>query len=430
MLTLDASRAHDAGGLTGHIGVFSTPAADIYLTVGARKRVVSARLFWNGGPASERIDRAGLHALAMAAVLRSRSGAAGETLADRLESAGVFAESGVTASSCYLGLRGPREYLRLALPAVVSQLRRTAIDDQECATALAIVRNDIERRKHDVKSVAIDCLRKARFEPGARLAAPAVGTRDGVEAATAREVNATVGRLLHDVRLRVLIAGDDDQDEYAGVGQIRDSGALAGDPAPWASLSDLVTAPPATVAVPSQMRDQAHLLWGVVTPIDGPLDYTALELGLHVLGGWAGSRWHLLFRERLGYSYGTYSGAEAIGLGDRAVCLGYVGFSVATDALPHVRELVDEEAAAFIGSLHAAELMSASAQLLRAEALVLDSARGLIGRAADFLSGALPPSFWADRVAALRRADIDDILGRLEYLMNKPTLVVVSQEAA
>jgi predicted Zn-dependent peptidase len=429
MRTLVAS--HIVGSLAGDLTEIAAQSADLYLTRGVRKEIISARLFWDGGPVREPVRQAGLHAITMAAVLRTEDDSTGQILADELESAGVSAEWGVRDSACHLELRAPREYLRRALPVMLDRLTTIAISGREVAAATAIVRHELDRRRQDVRSVAVDALRSSRFRAGSRLAAPPAGTAEGVEAVTAQDVVAAGVRLVWGTRLRVLIAGDDDTAAYgACIGRGR---AVAAEPAyaaPWASLDDLAASPEAEVVSDWDLSDQAHLLWGVVTQLEDAADFAALEVAMHILGGWAGSRWHALFRERLGYSYGTHAAVQKIGLGEHLLGMGYAGLSVAMGALPHALDLIRAESAALPESLLPAELATACTQLLRSEALVRDSARGLIASAADCLQGGLRPSFAADRIAVLRGADVRDIASRLPRLLSEPTLVIVGPQTS
>lgn len=411
---------------SGALHVVSTPTADVYAVADTVKRIVSVRLFWNAVPGTEPLAQAGRTAATLSALVRDSDARSGVPLAQQLEAAGVVCSVGVADTSVHIELRGARNDTRSAVALLAGGLGAGGVGEPAFLAGRTATRHEVERRGHDLRTVAIDALRGARFGSAARASVPPEGTPAGLTGLTHDDVDRTAKELLTRARLHVLVAGDPDVQSYVDLlaPWQHDRGPLA-EPEPPAA--HLVPAPPAQLTVASPLRGQAHVLWGTVVPLADAADYVALELVTHVLGGWVGSRWHSLFREKLGLTYGTYSAAVPIGFGDGVVGLAYAGFSVAQAALAQTTDQLSQQVGALPDVLDDVELRSAAAQLLRAEALHHDSARSLIGRAGLLLQGGLAVTMVGDRVAAMRETTGADLRRRLDRLLRQSTLVRVSE---
>jgi zinc protease len=412
----------------------------LFLAVaGAVKRSVAVRLFWSGGPAREGPDSAGAHAVAMQALARSPAPGGAVPLAERLASMGVAVTAGVTDCSSYLDLRGPREYIHPALRIAVRALAEPAVDMAGFRAARAATVHSLERRAHNIKTLAGDSFRAVRATPGSLFARPPEGAVECVRTLPFAAIETVAKGLAACPRVCVILAGDQPGDDYvddlaplAGAGADSagpgsSAASLGGGDGPQPAENVLASDPPTEIRIASPLGNQAFLQWGTAVQAAGVDDHVVLEVAAHILGGWTGSRWHSLFREQLGYTYGTGSSAASFQITGPVYCLTQVGMAVAPPALSRTRALMTEQAAAFVAEgPTAAEISTACAQLLRSEALFYDSTRNLMERTGSFLQAGLPADFAERRMEALRAPDPDQFRGRLRALMAKRTLVIVT----
>src|SRR5215469_3753984 len=159
----------------GHVDVRSSGRAVLLTVAGAVKRSVGVRLFWTGGPVAEQEQSAGVHALAMQALVRSPAADGSPSLAEWLESTGVAITAGVTDCSCHLDLRGPAELIRPALRAAATAVIRGNLDAGTVRAARAATVHELDRRTHNVRTLADDTFRAARMASGSPFARPPEG---------------------------------------------------------------------------------------------------------------------------------------------------------------------------------------------------------------------------------------------------------------
>jgi predicted Zn-dependent peptidase len=176
---------------------------------------------------------------------------------------------------------------------------------------------------------------------------------------------------------------------------------------------------------------QSYLLWGTAVEITDATDHAVLEVAAHILGGWAGSRWNVLFREKLGCTYGATAAVSSVGVAGRRYCFAHAGLAVDPDAFDRTLDTLADQAAAFLGTgPRADEVNGACLRLLRTEAHYFDSSRSLMTRAGEFLLSGLGTDFAASRMAALRGMADASFTGRMRELMLKPTVVILDKERA
>jgi predicted Zn-dependent peptidase len=400
---------------------------DGYATAGAGRRIAGARLFWLGGPLAEDATRAGVHAVTMQAVLRSPPPGLREPLAQRLESMGVAVTAGVTATSCYIDLRGPREQLGEALHCTAHALASPGIDAPAFQAARAATIHEVEQRGHDRKTIAADALRAAWAGADNPLARPPEGTSVSLRALRLPDVQAAAQSMLRQ-RLGLVVAGDPALDTY--LEQVAELAGLvdpvSGEPEPPTRLT-----PPLGAAIPPLLQVGTHgptyLLWGTVTPTKGAADHVVAETATHILGGWSGSLWQSLFREELGYTYGTSASTTSLRLGSQTYTTMQVGMSVPAEVAERVRDLLRQQAdAVAAGGLDLRLHRGACLRLLRSEAHFHDATRNLMARTASFLQAGLGAQFAAARMAALRESSPEWFAQRLCDLVRSTTVLTVS----
>lgn len=409
--------------------------AQLLALAGPARRSVAIRLCWDGGPAAEDPATAGHHAVTVQALARSCGPGGTVPLAERLESMGIAVTAGVTECSSYLDLRGPREYIHPALRLASAAVAAGAVDQVAFEAARSTTLYSVDRRTHSLATLAGDTFRAARADPASVLARPAEGTAQSLRTMSAADARALAGRLAGGCDFRVIIAGDPAAHAYADdVAPLTEQiGATNGHRRParggagQAARSALADDPPEQVRQPSGLPSQAYLLWGTAVQTASQADHIVLELAVHMLGGWSGSRWNSLFREQLGYTYSTRSSITSLAFGGRTYCLAQVGMAVAPATLTQARDLLMAQAAAFLSDPPpAAEILAACVQLLRTEAHFHDYTRHLMDRAGSFLQAGLEPAFAERRIDALRAVEPDRFGDRLKALMSSTTLVILT----
>jgi predicted Zn-dependent peptidase len=402
----------------------------LYVLTGAPRRTAGLRLCWDGGAAAESADQAGLHALTLQTLARSACAGVSGSVAERLESMGVTLSSGATERAAYLELRGPGEYLRPALRLLAAAIQAGSLDSAAFGAARSAAVHEADRRAHDLVRQAADQFRQARSVPGGYLARKAEGSAASLTLLSLADCTALLARLAA-APLRLIIAGDQAAEAY--VSDVSPLTSPAG-PAEQAVEGSVLRAdPPARWQSPSGQAAHSYLLWGTAVDSADPADHVALELAGHLLGGWSGSRWSMLFREQLGLTYGVRSMTRSLAFGGVTSCLSYAGMAVESTSVPQASELLLAQAADFAAEAGQAALADAvriaAVQLLRTEAHFHDSVSKLLARGATFLLAGLPPQFAARRIDALRCVETDPTCQRLVSLLAQPTLVVLSDIA-
>lgn len=370
-------------------------AGRVFADAGPARRIVGARLFWRKAPGDPGPG------VAAQALVRTCGPA-------RLESAGVTLSAGTSATASYVDFRGPRDAVRRALRDFAEALPNAVISVDAFESARAAATHQAQRRAHEPMSVAVDHFRRVRAGMPPEDGDPSGLTHDQLPALGPRLA-------------RLVVAGDPELESY-----VDSLAALSGTVEHDATV-ELALDPPAHTEVKGPAGGQAYVLWGGMAPMADAGDHVALELSAHLLGGWSGSRWHTLFREQLGYTYGTTAVASSLRFGPLTAGLAHVGMSVAADALAKTESLVLEQAKSFLDhGPGAAELSQAAVQLLRTEAHYHDSTRNLMTRTASFLQAGLGPRFARERIEQLRTVEPETFLGRVRELLRDRTLVTVA----
>lgn len=405
--------------------------ARVITAASAPRRIVAVRLCWPGGSAAEDAGLAGLHAVTMQALVRSPAPGSTTPVAECLESAGVAVDAGATYRTAYLELRGPRAYLIQALALVATAVEAAELDESAFQAARFQALHGVRRRRRDIALLAADTFRAARAEPGNFLARRPDGTVASLDAMSIADCQALVSKLRRG-RLHLIIVGDQAADDYlaavsALTGESADRELADGLADGLAERLALRAEPPDQLRAASGAAAHSYLLWGTAAGTAEMADHVAIELAAHLLGGWSGSRWNVLFRERLGLTYSVNSAHSSLSSAGLTCCLAHVGMAVATKDLPRARDLLLRDADDFNRSGPSPEEVNAAAvRLLRAEAHFHDSARNLVGRLGWFLQAGLDLGFAERRISALRATEAAKTRDRMTELFRQPTLIVLS----
>lgn len=364
-----------------------------------------------------------------------RSAAAGDTvpLAERLESMGVAAETGVSESAAYLELRGPREYLHQAVRLTSEVVVAGQLSQDAFGAARAAALHEAERRAHDLAKLANDTFRAARAVDGGVLSRRPEGTVDGLRGLTYDDCRQVLGALPGRA-VSVIVAGDADAQAYLsdlgplGLGPLGAAGpgVLAGWQEPGGA--ELRAGPAGHLVAAGGKRSSCYLLWGTAVETDDVADHVALEIAAHLLGGWTGSRWSTLFRDKLALTYGVRSAVRVMAPRGRACVIAHVGLTTAASSRARVADLIGDQARGFIASdPDPGEVAGAAVRLLRTEVHHHDAMRSLVDRAGTYLHAGLDPGYAASRISALAAVGADDVGARLRRLLRQPTLVELAE---
>jgi predicted Zn-dependent peptidase len=405
-------------------------SAKLFALAGADRRSIGVRLYWAGGSAAEDARLAGLHTVTMQTLIRSPAPGGPLALAGRLESMGVAVAAGASDCAAYLELRGPAEYIHPALRLTAQAVAAAALEPDALRAARSAALHEVDQQAHDPARLAAGSFRAARAVPGSFLARRPQGTAEGLQAVTLADCQGVLSRLAHEGGVRILVVGDQASGGYlADVASLADSGAdgVTGGATGQRAASVLRANPPDQVRAPGDGRARAYLLWGTAAETADVADHVAIEVAVHMLGGWSGSWLTRLFRAELGLTYTIGSSVTSLAHDGRTYCLAHVGMAVAAADLPRARNLLLDQVAAFLRYLPPpGDTAAAAVRLLRNEAHFHDATRKLISRTGSFLQAGLAPDFATRRIGALRAIDCGQFGDRVRAMARQPTLAVLT----
>lgn len=389
------------------------------------RRLVAVRVSVPGGPLYEVPDRAGRYSAAVRGLLLDDT--TGPALVESLGALGITPTAGATPSAVYLDILGPREVIHRGLRMLADRIGVAELSVPAGRAGAAAALFDVRRRANDSGTFAVDALRAARAAPDGPLARVPDGTVEtlaGLRPAHARQAL----RAIAAAPVHVIVAGD------TATGYRED---LAG----WVDDRPAVVAPPVVPrpvlrAAPERRcrlaprrAGQAYLLWGTLRRLDGVADLIALELAVHQLAGWTGSRLWRVFREEQRYTYGLSVTVEPYHLDGELYALASVGMAVDADRVSDVGAALTDETGRFVAELRAAEIAAAATRLLRAEILYHDKTSGLMARTARLLVGGFPADLSEARSRVLLAVDPDEIRDRMVAVLD-PTLITIADRSA
>lgn len=373
-----------------------------------------ARIIWRADPAGADVYSASHMLVALEMLLRTPIGSAsGRSIASELESAGVVATPSITHFACVLELRGHWTVLDSAtqvLAAAVAAVAGWQSDDQAFVAARTAVAAAVERRTSTLADRAELALLGALAGDAGWLARFAEGDPASLRSMTVADATAAVRHLVGSCPLTV-VASDP---RTAALW----SATLGARPAPrTGSPLSLVGHPAADVSAEVAGPRGAYLLWGYLNDVDDADAHVATEVAVHVLGGWIGARWQVLFREELNKTYGTQMRLRNFGHGGRRYGIAAIGMSVAgsdvADVEVHLRRELDELRR---DGLTASECTEGVDRLRRGESLFATSTRIAVTRRSQPIEYGLPWTTAGERIESLVRVRpeaVNDALRRM-----------------
>lgn len=388
-----------------------------------------AQILWQTG-------RRGFPLVALESLLRTPvPGGDGRTLAERLETCGVFAEAGRSHQAAHLEVRGTAQAVRGAIDELTRTLACAQPDPRAVRAAVHHVAGAVERSERNLPARAQRALYREFLGAESPFGEHPEGTAATVRAEGEERIVESLAVLRGGALLSVLFSDAASTDAWVrGLTPLAASGAggTAGDeppaPASTGAAGDREANGIREARVPVAGLRGAHVMWGAVAEIGELADHVSAEVAMHGLGGWWQARWQQLFREELGATYGTRTSAHAFRCGSRTYSFTAVGMTLGAVDRARIIDRLRTEASCFVAEgLTESEYRDSAAQLLRAEALHAESARAFCARMVQPLLNGLPPGFHRDRLDYLaREPEPADLHARVRRLV-EPSVIVVAE---
>lgn len=354
------------------------------------RSMAAVHLTFGGGAAAEPASRGGL-----AKILASWC-AQNEELVDRLEGAGATLRGDADHDGAWLTAVCPAERLAEAAPLFARAADAPPPGGLEAVVSrrLAALRSERSHPLHRAR----DAFRALAYDSGSPYGRNPGGTEDTVRAIDATAL-AETHRLSYDpANADLLVAADP---RWRGTCDV------------FARWRAEVTTPPRTIvpapdpawrlaAAPGST--QAMLMLGGVTVTS---DLAALEVAVHALSGWSGSRLTRILREELGYTYGIYSSVVArrlpAGHAAEIQIYGSVEAAVLADAVERLLRECES-----LGGLRDEEIDRARDNLVARELMFTETARQIVDVTGTRMRRGYRPEELADRTRALRAVVPDE----------------------
>lgn len=384
-----------------------------------------ARIVWYLG------GQSGLPLVALETLLRTPGpGRNARTLADCLETDGVFLQAGRTHLAAYLEVRGPAAAVRGVIGELARALAGAEPEPRAVHAAVAHVVSAVGKSDRSLPEQADRALYAAFTGPGSAFGEHPEGTVEELRGTGVGQIAASLSALRTESEVTVVFSDPDAADIWSEAWTPLAASQADVEDQSRPSLVSLSDVEPGIreVRVPLAGLRGAHVVWGFLAEVGAIQDHHGAEVAVHGLGGWWQARWQQLFREELGATYGTRTRVHAFRTGSRMYSLTAVGMTLGAVNREQVVERLREEALRFAADgLSDDEYRDSARQLLRAEALYTDSARAYSGRASQPLLEGLGMGFHRDRHAYLA-GDLmpADFRARVQRLV-EPSVIVVAE---
>jgi predicted Zn-dependent peptidase len=299
-------------------------------------------------------------------------------------------------------------HLDLGLDIMCDIFWSPAFRAEEIEAERQVILEEILMHEDEPADLVHDLFQEA-FYPGHPLGREVLGDRFTITGMSRQQIHDYFADRYRARSVVVAAAGNVDHDAVVAGIQRRDCGPDGAAPA----RPDHPLAPARPLAVTTRQTEQAHLVVGLPALPRGDDDRFALAVLNQVLGGGMSSRLFQEIREKRGLVYSVYSYRAAyIESGFLAV---YAGTSPARAAT--VLDLVDAELDR-LGSepVPDRELDIARGHVAGAQVLSLEdpaSRMSRIGRAQLIHGHVMPLGEMTERTAAVTRADVERVIGRL-----------------
>ena len=392
--------------------------------------MTAARLVLGFGPADDPPGLEGVSRMLVEAMALAPAGREPDAFAEDLARAGATLTPECLHDGAALTLTAPAEWFADAFRMVVDVAERPALTGEGVAQTIERRRSEIahERRRADVQ--AMQAFLRAGYGTDTAFGRPSGGTLASLDRIDRSAVRDHHTRRLGPGNATLLLAGD-----LSGTAGARTRRLVAETMDAWRPRTGTTarTAEPApagdggTAVVDVGETAQAALVLGRIIPALPPEQAAALDVAVHALGGWFGSRLNTLLRESKGLTYGTAAATASRRVPEGRVCRAHIETAVERSmaAAAAATALAEIERCARDG-LTETDVRAAADHLVRSRLLGTQTARQVVeryGRAAQ--RGHDPESL--DRHAELiLAADTAAVSGALADHLGPDRLVLVA----
>ncbi|MET7333171.1 pitrilysin family protein [Nonomuraea sp. NPDC005650] len=263
----------------------------------------------------------------------------------------------------------------------------------------------LARERADPPTRAMDAFLAAAHAPGCGYGLPAGGTAGSVAGLRAEAVRALYDRSAGPANACLVVAGDLRRSamEHALDNSF---GGWSRDVEPVRRRAPEPAAPARTVVVDVPRAVQTAIVYGRSVPLLDTAGRIALEVVVHCLGGWFGSRLNLLLRERKGYSYGAHAWLVSRSWQAGHSCQVLVQTSVRTPSTgAAVEEMVAEVDRLSGGDLADGEPASAAESIVQAQPIQAQTPQQVVEWYGRPIRRGYPPDFPRRRLDAVLGLD-------------------------
>ena len=393
--------------------------------------LVQVNVVLGTGSASEPTELPGLAQLTADLMRRGAGGRTAAEISAELARLGGSLGTSATYHTIEAHLQAPAETFEPALEVLADVVLRPTFDAEMFGSFAERRAVSLEGSGGSNVEVANSLFRRAVF-PGHAYGRFAVGTAEGVRAATLDDVRSFYRAAADPGRMDLVLVGAVDPDDIVPVLERLFGGSWQSEREAGGSVAGEAQ-PPASPAVsglflvdrPGSSQSVVRIARGAPSRTDP--DFAAFQVMNLVLGGSSTSRLGKVLRERMGVAYEARSdyGAHARG-----------GFLVAwanveTDATAAAVKEMLAQLAALPGSITTAEVEVARAHLLLSYPEPFMTVAGTARSVAEVLAAGIPAGelqSYGDRVAAVTAADVERVARK--YLVPSDAAVVIAGDVA
>ncbi|MEW1842568.1 pitrilysin family protein [Nonomuraea angiospora] len=396
-------KPQDGGLPAAHSTALDTGLRTTYIDLPGRD-VAAVQLVFAGGGAHDPPGLQGLsHVLAHTLILASATRGQ-EEFALAVEGTGAIFTAGCDPDGAHVDVVAPATHLVPALRLLAEAVTRPALDARP-------IRQVVDRHLVEIRRAAADPhhraaqLFAAAVHPGHGHGRPAGGTTESIKGLRQQHLQEFYDHRIGPQHAHLIVVGD------LSATRIRQHveqafGAWRKPSHPPPRLTPAAAGAGRCLITHLPGAKQAALVLGRAGPVLPLGPRAGLEIAVHALGGWFGSRINRVLREERGHAYGVQGWlVSRPAARERHRCTLQLRAATANPDLGHTaRELIDTAAAAAGGDLTPADLRSAADHLIGVQGVRWEAARHLSEAYAHLVRKGYPPGFLQRRAAAIATA--------------------------
>ncbi|HSU13114.1 pitrilysin family protein [Longimicrobium sp.] len=386
--------------------------------------IVSGRIILKSGAVYEPAEKNGLAQLTATLLREGAEGITASELNTRMERLGAQFQTGAGYASASATVTALKPVFGEALALAARTVMHPTFPESEFNRVRTQAIAGYVQNQSTVEGLAFETFSRAVFQPTAAYSRPSGGTRGTLEKLTLQDVQDWHRRTYAPSNAILLLVGDvtvPEARQFATQALGSWSGASVSLPA----VQNLPQAPQGTriILVDRPGSVQSGVFAGQAAIGYGDPAYFPFTGLSQVLGGGFRARMNSNLRERHGWTYGAFSGLNAL----QGTGTFFVSSSIRTNATDSaVAEIVREYRRIATEPVPAGELSEGLSNLVGSFPNTVQTVQGLSQRYETMLLYGLPTNFWTtyrERLTAVTPADIARV-GQQKLTPNAVTVVV------